>query len=129
MKVFLTNRQVISWEKLRKAGVKLFSTVLYYHGYIVQNKNECHRDFCFKFKMAAKIQDGCPNAINLHIFASISLRKVKFFFICTFIGSRNTFLICFKTLEIKMAAKIQNGCLKRLEFYISYSVSFNLLKM
>ena len=74
-------------------------------------------NFCFKFKMAAKNQNGGKYVAMVDISAAISPIMIIFSAFIIFQKPRSWILILYSILEFIMAAKIQDGCHKGKQFY------------
>ena len=111
------NRQVKYPKKLRKGRVKLFSPDSCLQESSFQNKRYGNLNFCFKFKMAAKNQNGGKNVTRVNISAVISPIMIIFSAFIIFPRPRSLILILYLILEFNMAAKIQDGCHKVIQFY------------
>ena len=110
-------RQVNYPKKLRKGRVKLFSPDSCLQEPSFQNKRYGILNFCFKFKMAAKNQNGGQNVAMVNISAAISPIMIIFSAFIIFPRPRSLILILYSILEFNMAAKIQDGCHKVIQFY------------
>ena len=104
-------------KKLRKGRVKLFSPDSCSQESSFQNKRYGNLNFCFKFKMAAKNQNGGKNVTRVNISAVISPIMIIFSAFIIFPRPRSLILILYLILEFNMAAKIQDGCHKVIQFY------------